>query len=80
MINNVVLSGCYKGFEDNNLLLKIEGLENHQIVRIYINSSLKGELQKHLKIDNLVGIKGYIELDDIKRIIIIATIITILQK
>lgn len=33
MINNVVLSGCYKGFEDNNLLLKIEGLENHQIVK-----------------------------------------------
>ncbi len=80
MINNVVLSGCYKGFEDNNLLLKIEGLENHQIVRIYINSSLKDELQKHLKINNLVGIKGYIELDDIKRIIIIATKITILQK
>ena len=56
MVNNVVLSGCYKGFEDKNLLLKIEGLENHQIVKTYINSSLKDELQKHLKVDNLIGI------------------------
>ena len=36
MVNSVVISGCFKGIEGEELLLKVEGLENHQIVKINI--------------------------------------------
>ena len=35
MINNVILAGHFKGFSDNNkLLLKMENLAHHQIIKI----------------------------------------------
>lgn len=36
MINSVVISGCFKNIENKELILKVEDLENHQIVRINI--------------------------------------------
>lgn len=29
MVNGVVISGCFKVIENEELLLKVEGLENH---------------------------------------------------
>ena len=29
MVNSVVISGCFKGIEGEELLLKVEDLENH---------------------------------------------------
>lgn len=80
MINSVVISGCYKGIELDELLLKVEELENHQIVRIYVSKELQDQITKHIKENDLMGIKGYIELDDVHRIIIIATKITFLSS
>ena len=73
MVNSVVISGCFKGIENEELLLKVEGLENHQIVRIKISKGFWKELDSYIKENNLIGIKGYIEVDDLHRIIIIAT-------
>ena len=37
MVNSVVISGYFKDFEGEELLLKVEGLENHHIVKINIS-------------------------------------------
>ena len=79
MVNSVVISGCFKGIENEELLLKVEGLENHQIVRINISKGFQKELDNYIKENDLIGIKGYIEVDDLHRIIIIATKITFIK-
>ena len=78
MVNSVVISGCFKGIEGEELLLKVEGLENHQIVRINISKGFQKELNSYIKENDLISIKGYIEIDDLHRIIIVATKITFL--
>ncbi len=80
MVNSVVISGCFKGIEDEELLLKVEGLENHQIVRINISKGFQKELNNYIKENDLISIKGYIEIDDLHRIIIVATKITFLSS
>ena len=64
MVNSVVISGCFKGIEGEELLLKVEGLENHQIVRINISKGFQKELNNYIKENDLISIKGYIEIDD----------------
>ena len=81
MINNVILTGHFKGFSDNDkLLLKIESFENHQIVKIDVASDLKEKILNYIKKDDIVAIKGYIGLDSTNNIIIVATKITFLSK
>lgn len=80
MVNSVVISGFFKGFEGEELLLKVEGLENHQIVKINISKGFHKELNNYIKENDLIGIKGYIEIDDLHRIIIIATKITFISN
>ena len=77
MVNSVVISGC---FENKELLLKVEGLENHQIIRTNISKVFQKELDNYIKENVLIGIKGYIEGDDLHRIIIIATKITFISN
>ena len=79
MVNSVVISGCFKGIEGEELLLKVEGLENHQIVRINISKGFQKELNNYIKENDLISIKGYID-DDLHRIIIVATKITFLSS
>ena len=81
MINNVIIIGHFKGFSnDNKLLLKMEALENEQIIGIDIASELKDKIIKFIKDEDIVGIKGCIELNDTNNIIIVATKITFLSK
>lgn len=80
MINNIVLTGYFIGFENDNLLLKIDSCENHQIVKILINKLIRKEIKKRFKVNNLIGIKGYIEIDDNNKAIIIATNISFLSN
>ena len=80
MINNIVLTGYYNGIEKSNLLLKINVVGNHQIVKILINKSIRKEIEKRFKINDLVGIKGYISIDNVDKIIIIATNISFLNN
>ena len=81
MVNNVILTGRFKGFsEDDKLLLKMNNSDNHQIIKINIADDLKDKIVKFIKEDDVVGIKGYMEIDNINNIIIIATKITFLSK
>ena len=81
MINNVILTGHFKGFsDDNKLLLKMENLENHKIVKIDIADGLKDKIVEFIRENDVVGIKGYVELDSIRNIIIVATKITFLSS
>lgn len=81
MINNVILTGCFKGFSDNyHLLLKMENLENQKIVKIDISSDLKEKIADFVKENDIVDIKGYIEFDSVHEIIIVATRITFLSN
>ena len=81
MVNNVILTGNFKGFsDDNKILLKLETLENHQIVKIDIVDNLKDKIAELIKKDDVIGIKGHIELDNVHNIIIVATKITFLSK
>lgn len=80
MVNSVVISGCFKCIENKELLLKVEGLENYQIIRINISKCFQKELDNYIKENDLIGIKGYIEGDDLHKIIIIATKITFISN
>jgi hypothetical protein len=80
MINSVVITGRFKRSKNNNeLLLKIEGLENHQIVTIKTNSALSDKTKEYIMENDLVGIKGYIEINDDNNIVIIASKVTFLS-
>ena len=75
MINNIVLTGYFIEFENDNLLLKIDSCENHQIVKILINKLIRKEIKK--------SIKGYIRIDNNNndnKAIIIATNISFLSN
>ena len=61
-------------------MLKIDSLENNQVARINISEDLKEKLENWLKIDDVIGIKGYIDINDIHRIIVIATKIMFLSN
>lgn len=80
MVNSVVISGCFKGIEDEELLLKVEGLEKHQIFRINILKGFQKELNSYIKENDLISIKVYIEIDDLHIIIIVATKIVFLSS
>lgn len=80
MVNSVVISGCFKYIQNKELLLKVEGLENHQIIRINISKVFQKELDNYIKENDLISIKGYIEVDDLHKIIIIATKITFISN
>ena len=41
MANSVFISRCFKGIDGEELLLKVEGLENRQIVRINISTGFQ---------------------------------------
>ena len=60
--------------------MKLETLENHQSVKIDIADSLKDKIAEFIREDDIVGIKGYIELDSVHNIIIVATRVTFLSK
>lgn len=62
MVNSVVISGCFKGIENKELLLKVEVLENHQIVRINISKGFQKELDNYIKENDLIDIKVILKL------------------
>lgn len=85
MINNIVLTGYFIEFENDNLLLKIDSCENHQIVKILINKLIRKEIKKRFKVNDLIGIKGHIRIDNNNnnndnKAIIIATNISFLSN
>ena len=81
MINNVILAGKFNGFDDENrILLKMESLENRQIIKVNIPNDLKDKIVNFIKENDVIGIKGYIELDDTHNIVIEATKISFISS
>lgn len=81
MINNVILAGRFNGFDgDNKILLKMESLENHQIGKINIPYDLKDKIVNFIKENDVIGVKGYVEIDNIHNIIIVATKISFISS
>lgn len=77
MINNVIITGYYRGFKKNNLLLKVDGIGNKGFLNIIIDNNLKKELSKILKMNHIIGIKGNIKINDLNEIVIHAVKITV---
>lgn len=80
MINNIVLTGHYKGFDNDYLLLENDWIEKHQIFKVIIDNRLKDTISNSLKNDEAIGIKGYLELDETQQIVIKAIKITFLSN
>lgn len=80
MINNIVLTGHYKGFDNDYLLLENDWIEKHQIFKVIIDNRLKNTISNSLKNDEAIGIKGYLELDETQQIVIKAIKITFLSN
>lgn len=80
MVNDVIISGTFLGFDsDNKLLLKIDDSNNEKILKVFVSNLLKRKLLNYLNVNNLIGIKGYIDIDKHMNINIITTKITILS-
>ena len=80
VINNIVLTGHYKGFDNDYLLLENDWIEKHQIFKVIIDNRLKDTISNSLKNDEAIGIKGYLELDETQQLVIKATKITFLSN
>ena len=80
MINNVVITGRFREIKNNELFLKYEESEKNQLIRINIPKGLQEELSKYIMEDDIIGIKGYLEVDDLQQIKIVATKITFLSS
>lgn len=80
MINNVVITGRFREIKNNELFLKYEESEKNQLIRIKIPKGLQEELSKYIMEDDIIGIKGYLEVDDLQQIKIVATKITFLSS
>ena len=80
MINNVVITGHFKEIKNNELFLNFEELEKHQLIGINIPKGLREELSKYIMEDDIIGIKGYLKVNDLQQIKIIATKITFLSS
>lgn len=80
MINNVVITGHFKIIKNNELFLKFEESGKHQLIKINIPKDLQEELSKYIVEDDIIGIKGYLEVDDLQQIKVVATKITFLSS
>lgn len=78
MNNNLLLIGIYKGLNNNHLLLEMTNNSNSKIIELKISKNLKKQILQFLDGDNLIGIRGYVEFNDI--IELVATKIFLLSN
>lgn len=74
-MNNYLITGIYKGMKNKSLLLEI----NNTIINIDVSFALKNNILEFVKLDNPIGVKGYISLDNQKNISLTATKIFLLK-
>ena len=74
-MNNYLITGIYKGMQNKSLLLDI----NNTIININVSIDLKNNILEFIKLDNLIGVKGYISFDNQKNISLTATKIFLLK-
>jgi len=74
-MNNYLITGIYKGMKNKSLLLEI----NNTIINIDVSFALKNNILEFVKLNNPIGVKGYISLDNQKNISLTATKIFLLK-
>ena len=74
-MNNYLITGIYKGMKNKSLLLEI----NNTIINIDVSFVLKNNILEFVKLDNPIGVKGYISFDNQKNISLTATKIFLLK-
>ena len=80
LINTVILSGTYKGFDDVGLLLLEISINNSiYILKINISKILKKRFLEYINNNIKIGVKGNISLNKNNEVIIVATKIFLLQ-
>lgn len=77
MNNSILLTGIYKGINNNKLLLEISVNSNNKIINLKISNGLKKQLLDFVKSDINIGVKGYIDFSD--ELVLVATKIFLLQ-
>ena len=77
MNNSILLTGIYKGINNNKLLLEISVNSNNKIINLKISNGLKKQILDFVKSDINIGVKGYIDFSD--KLVLVATKIFLLQ-
>ncbi|MBQ9318315.1 MAG: hypothetical protein IJR82_01610 [Bacilli bacterium] len=77
MNNSILLTGIYKGINNNKLLLEISVNSNNKIINLKISNGLKKQILDFVKSDINIGVKGYIDFSD--ELVLVATKIFLLQ-
>ena len=77
MNNSILLTGIYKGINNNKLLLEISVNSNNKIINLKISNGLKKQIFDFVKSDTNIGVKGYIDFSD--ELVLVATKIFLLQ-
>lgn len=77
MNNSILLTGIYKGINNNKLLLEISVNSNNKIINLKISNGLKKQILNFVKSDINIGVKGYIDFSD--ELVLVATKIFLLQ-
>ena len=77
MTNSILLTGIYKGINNDKLLLEISVNSNNKIINLKISNGLKKQILDFVKSDINIGVKGYIDFSD--ELVLVATKIFLLQ-
>ena len=77
MNNSILLTGIYKGINNDKLLLEISVNSNNKIINLKISNGLKKQILDFVKSDINIGVKGYIDFSD--ELVLVATKIFLLQ-
>lgn len=77
MNNSILLTGIYKGINNDKLSLEIFVNSNNKIIYLKISDGLKKQILNFIKSDTNIGVKGYIDFSD--ELILVATKIFLLQ-
>lgn len=77
MNNSILLTGVYKGINNDKLLLEISVNSSNKIINFKISNGLKKQILAFVKSDNNIGVKGYIDFRD--EVVLVATKIFLLQ-
>lgn len=77
MNNIILLTGIYKGINNDKLLLEISVNSNNKIINLKISNGLKKQIFDFVKSDTNIGVKGYIDFSD--ELVLVATKIFLLQ-
>ena len=77
MNNSILLTGIYKGINNDKLLIEISINSNNKIINLKISNGLKKQILDFVKSNTNIGVKGYIDFSE--ELVLVATKIFLLQ-